>query len=44
MQVAIDDVMSGAFARRDAGMSFRNYLDVVGEPGWAAMQDKYGGA
>jgi 2-methylisocitrate lyase-like PEP mutase family enzyme len=44
MQVAIEDVMSGAFARRDAGMSFRNYLDVVGEPGWAAMQDKYGGA
>jgi hypothetical protein len=25
-------------------MTFRDYLDVVGEPSWAAMQDKYGGA
>lgn len=44
MRTAIEDVMSGAFARRDAAMSFRDYLDVVGEPGWAALQDKYGGA
>jgi 2-methylisocitrate lyase-like PEP mutase family enzyme len=44
MQAAIADVMSGAFARRDAAMTFRDYLDVVGEPSWAAMQDKYGGA
>ena len=36
MQAAIADVMSGAFARRDAAMSFRDYLAVVGEPGWAA--------
>jgi len=43
MQAAIEDVMSGAFARRDAAMSFRNYLDVIGEPRWAAMQNKYGG-
>jgi 2,3-dimethylmalate lyase len=42
MQAAIGDVMSGAFARREAAMSFRDYLDVVGEPGWAALQDKYG--
>lgn len=44
MQAAIDDVISGAFARRDAAMSFRDYLDVVGEPRWAALQDRYGGA
>ncbi len=44
MQAAIGDVMSGAFARREAAMSFRDYLDVVGEPGWAELQDKYGGA
>jgi 2-methylisocitrate lyase-like PEP mutase family enzyme len=44
MQAAIEDVMSGKFARRDAAMSFRDYLDVVGEPGWAEQQDKYGGA
>lgn len=43
MQAAIADVMSGAFARRDAAMSFRDYLGVVGEPGWANLQDKYGG-
>lgn len=41
MQAAISDVMSGAFARRDAAMDFRDYLDVVGEPGWAALQGKY---
>ena len=44
MKAAIDDVMSGAFARRDAAMSFADYLKVVGEPGWARLQDKYGGA
>ena len=44
MQAAIEDVMSGAFARREAAMSFRDYLDVVDEPGWAEAQDKYGGA
>mgnify|MGYP001807579645 CR=1 FL=1 len=44
MQAAIGDVMSGAFVRREAAMSFRDYLDVVGEPGWAELQDKYGGA
>ena len=44
MQAAIGDVMSGKFARREEAMSFRDYLDVVGEPGWAATQDKYGGA
>ena len=44
MQAAITDVMSGAFARRDAAMSFNDYLAVVGEPGWAALQDKYAGA
>lgn len=43
MQAAIEDVMSGAFARRDAAMSFKDYLSVVGEPGWATLQDKYGG-
>jgi hypothetical protein len=36
--------MSGAFARRDAAMAFTDYLAVVGEPGWAKLQDKYGGA
>jgi 2,3-dimethylmalate lyase len=41
MQAAIADVMSGAFARRDAAMSFRDYLAVVGEPEWAKLQDKY---
>jgi 2-methylisocitrate lyase-like PEP mutase family enzyme len=44
MQTAIADVMSGAFARRDAAMAFTDYLAVVGEPGWAKLQDKYGGA
>ena len=29
--------------RRDAAMSFRDYLDVIGEPRWAAIQDKYRG-
>lgn len=44
MQAAIADVMSGAFARRDAAMAFKDYLGVVGEPDWAKLQDKYGGA
>lgn len=43
MQTAIADVMSGAFARRDAAMDFKDYLGVVGEPGWVKLQDKYGG-
>jgi 2-methylisocitrate lyase-like PEP mutase family enzyme len=43
MKQAIDDVLSGAFARRDAAMSFSDYLKVVGEPGWAEQQEKYGG-
>lgn len=42
MQAAIDDVMSGTFARRDAAMSFTDYLAVVGEPDWAKLQEKYG--
>ena len=44
MQTAIADIASGAFARRDAAMEFRDYLDVIGEPGWAKLQDKYSGA
>jgi len=24
-------------------MSFQDYLDAIGEPDWAALQDKYGG-
>jgi 2-methylisocitrate lyase-like PEP mutase family enzyme len=43
MQAAIADVMSGAFARRDAAMRLHDYLAVVGEPDWARLQDKYGG-
>jgi 2-methylisocitrate lyase-like PEP mutase family enzyme len=43
MQAAIADVLSGRFARRDAAMSFRDYLDAVGEPDWARRQEKYGG-
>ncbi len=42
MRTAIDDVMSGAFARRNDAMRFRDYLDAIGEPDWAAKQDKYG--
>ncbi len=42
MKAAIDDVMSGAFARRGAAMSFTDYLAVVGEPDWAQLQEKYG--
>jgi 2,3-dimethylmalate lyase len=43
MKTAIDDIVSGAFARRDAAMSFADYLKVVDEPGWARLQEKYGG-
>ncbi len=43
MKAAIDDVVSGAFARRSAAMSFSDYLGVVGEPDWARQQEKYGG-
>ncbi|HWV54334.1 isocitrate lyase/PEP mutase family protein [Pseudorhodoplanes sp.] len=43
MQKAIVDITSGAFARRDAAMEFRDYLDVIEEPSWAKIQDKYGG-
>jgi len=43
MQKAIVDITSGAFARRGAAMEFRDYLDVIGEPSWAKIQDKYGG-
>ena len=42
MQSAIDDVLTGAFARRDAAMSFTDYLGAVGEPDWAKLQEKYG--
>lgn len=43
MRAAIADITSGAFARRDAAMSFPDYLKIVGEPDWAKLQDKYGG-
>jgi 2-methylisocitrate lyase-like PEP mutase family enzyme len=43
MKAAIDDVVSGAFVRRNAAMSFTDYLGVVGEPDWARLQEKYGG-
>jgi len=43
MQKAIVDITSGAFARRDAAMEFRDYLDVIEEPSWAKIQYKYGG-
>jgi 2-methylisocitrate lyase-like PEP mutase family enzyme len=42
MQAAIGDIVSGAFARRDAAMSFADYLKVVDEPDWARLQEKYG--
>jgi 2-methylisocitrate lyase-like PEP mutase family enzyme len=43
MKAAIGDIVSGAFARRDAAMSFSDYLKVVDEPDWARLQEKYGG-
>ena len=42
MKAAIDDITSGAFARRSSAMSFTDYLGVVGEPDWAQLQEKYG--
>ena len=42
MKAAIADITSGTFARRGEAMSFADYLKVVGEPGWARLQEKYG--
>lgn len=42
MKAAIADITSGTFARRGEAMSFADYLKVVGQPGWARLQEKYG--
>ena len=41
MQLAIADIASGAFAMKGAGLVLEEFKEVIGFPGWAAIDDRY---
>jgi 2-methylisocitrate lyase-like PEP mutase family enzyme len=42
MEDAMTDILSGKFALWNSGLSFDEFKDVVGFPGWAEIDAKYG--